>query len=210
MRKHSQSAFHLPGQSGFTLMELMVTLAVAALILGLAVPNFRDFIRNSRLTSAGNGMLASFHLARTEAVKRQLPVAVCATDDPEGTPPACSGGTFTAWVVWVDADNDWVIDNNANEPVLRRYPRLHDSLSVVSNNDGQVKYLPIGFGAPPSGGVTPSSRIVVCDERGTQISIGGTAAARAIEIAATGRARVTRDQAEIDAALTALGATCPP
>lgn len=195
-------------QSGFNLMELMVALAVAGMLLGLAVPNFREFVRNSRLTSASNDLLASIQLARNEAVKRQQPVAVCATSDPNASPPVCSGGAFTAWVVWVDADNDWVIDNVAAEPVLSRQQALHDTLTVRSDNNGRVKYQPIGFLSPASGGITPSTRVVICDERGTDVSIGASAA-RAIEIAPTGRARVTRVHEDVEDALAVINANCP-
>jgi type IV fimbrial biogenesis protein FimT len=206
MRKHSQ-------QQGFTLMELMVALAVAGIILGIAVPNFRDFMRNSRLTSASNDLIASVNLARTEAVKRQLPVAICATANPNGTPPNCSGawasGASSAWAVWVDFDNDWVIDNNVNEPVLRRHEALDASITMRSDNSGRVKYLPVGFGALPSGGFTPTANVVICDQRGIAIGLGGTPSARVILIAPTGRARVSRDQTEINNAITAIGGTCP-
>lgn len=193
---------------GFTLMELMVTLAVAGIVVALAVPNFRQFLQNGRLTAASNDLIAAMHLARTEAVKRQTPVAVCASANPSDSPPTCSGGAFRAWVVWVDADNDWVIDNVAAEPVLGRHAALDATLTVRSDNDGRVKYLPIGFGAPPSGGITPTGNIVVCDERGLDSTTTG-AIARAIVVAPTGRARVTRDPAEVDAALAAIGGSCP-
>jgi len=196
-------------QRGFTLMELLVVLAIVGVIMGLAVPNFGLYIRNSRLTGAANDLLGSMTLARTEAIKRQVPVAVCATSDPDEATPTCNDGPFTAWVVWVDADNDWVPDNNANEPVLDRHPLLDPSLTVQSDNDGRVKYLFTGFAAPASGGITPTSNIAMCDDRGTALTTAGLSAARAIRIAATGRARVTKDQADVDNALAAINETCP-
>ncbi len=198
-----------PAQRGFTLMELMVVLAVAAVIMGLAVPNFSLYIRNSRLTGAANDLLTSVTLARSEAIKRQIPVAVCATDDPDAATPACNNGPFGAWVVWVDADNDWVPDNNANEPVLERHPALDASLTVRSDNDGRIKYLFTGFASAPSGGIVPTANVAMCDDRGTAPTIAGVSAARAIRIAATGRPRVTKDQGEVDTALAAIGAACP-
>jgi type IV fimbrial biogenesis protein FimT len=196
-------------QRGFTLMELMVVLAVVGVIMGLAVPNFGIYIRNSRLTGAANDLLSSVTMARSEAIKRQIPVAVCATADPNEPTPDCSGGPFTAWVVWVDADNDWVPDNNANEPVLERHTALDDSLTVQSDNDGRIKYLFTGFAAPVSGGITPTANVAMCDDRGTGITVAGVSAARAIRIAATGRARVTKDKAEVETALAAIGESCP-
>jgi type IV fimbrial biogenesis protein FimT len=196
-------------QRGFTLMELMVVLAIVGVIMGLAVPNFGVYIRNSRLTGAANDLLGSIVLARTEAIKRQTPVAVCATDDANDPTPACNGGPFTAWVVWVDADNDWVPDNNASEPVIDRHQDLDGSLTVQSDNDGRIKYLFTGFAAPISGGVTPTENVAICDDRGTAPTIAGVSAARALRIGATGRPRVTKDQAEVDTTLTAIGETCP-
>ena len=197
--------------SGFTLMELMVTLAVAGIILGLAVPNFREFMRNGRLTSVANDLIVALHAARSEAAKRQVPVAVCATNNSAATPPVCSAGAYTSWVVWVDADDDWVPDNNVNEPVLMRQPAVDASVlvRVAGGESGVVKYLPSGFASPPSGGFFPTRNVVICDERGTAATSAGTSAARALLITQTGRARVTRDQAEIDTALGSVGGTCP-
>ena len=200
-------------QSGFTLMELMVVLAVVGVIMGFAVPNFSLYIRNSRLTGAANDLLASVTMARSEAIKRQLPVGVCASADPNVANPVCSGATATAfrqgWIVWVDADNDWVPDNNVNEPVLDRHPALDVSLTVRSNNSRRIRYLANGFSSAAGPFGANTSNIAMCDARGTDPTIAGVSAARALRITATGRPRVTKIQADVNAALAVINANCP-
>jgi type IV fimbrial biogenesis protein FimT len=197
-------------------MELMLVLAIAGVILGLAVPNMRDFLRNNRLAGGANELLAAVHMARTEAIKRQLPlpggVAVCATADPDSdTTPACSGawaqGASSAWIVWVDADGDWTPDHNAAEPVLARYSALDDSITLRSDNDGVLRYTLTGFTAPADA-TTPTRNVVMCDVRGTTV-VGNDSLARLVQIGPTGRVRVSRTLADINTALTTIGATCP-
>jgi len=56
-------------QHGFTLVELMIGLAIAAIVLGVGVPSFADLVRNNRLTSQVNELVGAFNLARSEAIK---------------------------------------------------------------------------------------------------------------------------------------------
>lgn len=207
----------LPGsasrtQRGFTLMELMVVLAIVGVIMGLAIPNFGVYIRNSRLTGAANDLLGSIARARTEAIKRQVSVVVCATDSPDADPPVCSTADTAwrqGWVVWVDTDNNWAPGAAVAEPVLERHPALDVSLTVRSDNSDRVKYGATGFSAPPSAGFVSTTNIAMCDDRGTDPTIAGVSAARALRISATGRPRVTKVQGEVDATLIAIGDPCP-
>src|SRR2546429_5323593 len=89
-------------QRGFKLTELMVTVAVAGVLAMVAVPNMRTFLQNNRLSSASNDLLRSFYLARTEAIKHQANVVVCAVADPTLTAPTCSYGPFKGWIVFQD------------------------------------------------------------------------------------------------------------
>lgn len=74
---------------GFTLVELMVTLTVAAILAMIAVPSFRDTIRRNRVTSASNALLADLTYARGEAINRGQIVTLC----PSTTGTGCAGGT---------------------------------------------------------------------------------------------------------------------
>ena len=76
------AAMKAPRQSGFTLWELLVTMLVAGMLLAVGVPSFRDAQRNSAITAAANDLITGLLAARAEAVKRQVPVTLCASPDP--------------------------------------------------------------------------------------------------------------------------------
>lgn len=189
---------------GFTILELMLTVAVAAVLAAVAIPNMRDFIRNNRLTSVANGLLRSTQLARSEAIKRQSNVVVCASSNPTADDPACSYGSFVSWIVFQDANGNWAHDSA--EDVIERVEAVDPSVTVKNDNDGVLSYAPSGF-ANPAATKTPSRYVVICDARGNQAT-GSQSAARAVVIEQTGRSRVTKTVSDIDDAMAESGA-CP-
>jgi type IV fimbrial biogenesis protein FimT len=86
---------------GFTLVELVVTLAVAAILLALATPSFAELLRRNRLAAANNELVTALNVARAEALRRGRPVAVCSSSDQH----SCAGSTdwTTGWVVFEDS-----------------------------------------------------------------------------------------------------------
>jgi type IV fimbrial biogenesis protein FimT len=82
---------------GFTLVELMVTLLVLAILLGLAVPSFRDASLSSRLTGYANDLVAGVQIARSEAIKRNATVTLCASED--GATCAEDVGWEVGWII---------------------------------------------------------------------------------------------------------------
>jgi type IV fimbrial biogenesis protein FimT len=184
-------------QHGFTLIELMFTILALGVLLGVGVPNFVELMRNSRMVSATNDILSDFNLARSEAVKRRVPVTLCQWD---GTDCATDASNpFHRWIVFVDNDQDGAVDTG--EEILRDR-QIHDSLSVTI--DGwNIIYQTNGFPVSTTA-AEAISQIVLCNALGNTISHGGVSAARGITVAATGRPSSTRDIALI----TTLGG-CP-
>jgi type IV fimbrial biogenesis protein FimT len=87
--------------AGFTLIELMITVVVMAVLLGIGVPSFVDTIRNNRLASASNEFITALTMARSEASKRGIQVSVCIRD----TEDKCATGTTdwsSGWLVFTD------------------------------------------------------------------------------------------------------------
>ena len=186
--------------TGFTLMELMIVLALAAVILAIGAPNFNEFRRNNRLTGVGNDLLGAVQTARNEAIKRQVPVAVCASANPGDDDAECSDADFTGWIVFADPDNNCARnDADPDEDVIRVGHTIDPALTV--NSTGSC----VSFGAngfrQTLAGIDTAGNILFCDDRGTAEQAGtGLSAARAIEVSATGRSRVTRDLVDLAAA----------
>lgn len=94
------------GQAGVTLLELMVTVVVMVILMTIAVPGFQQVMLTSRLESYANDLLSSATLARSEAIKRNKTVTLCASAN--GTSCATSGGWDQGWIV-LDASGPTVI-----------------------------------------------------------------------------------------------------
>jgi type IV fimbrial biogenesis protein FimT len=180
-------------QRGFTLIELMVTVAVLAILVMLAAPSFRNAIMNVRMSAQVNDLMSDLALARSEAIKRNLTVIVCPSVAPH---TACSGQDFkVGWMVFADADNDGTWDAGVAEaPIKQHGPGPTDPAFTITTNanvptgaPGTTKYLryrPTGVSLT----VAADQTVTFCDGRGAASPNSG----RIITVSPTGRAVVTR------------------
>ncbi|MFK2876820.1 GspH/FimT family pseudopilin [Rhodanobacter hydrolyticus] len=90
-------------QCGFTIVELMITLAVAAILLAIAVPSFRNITLANRLNTAANGLVGAINAARMEAVKRNSSTQFCSNstgaNSSDTLGDACGVETGAVWVL---------------------------------------------------------------------------------------------------------------
>jgi type IV fimbrial biogenesis protein FimT len=107
--------------AGFTLLEMMATLAVLAILTAIAVPSFQTLFERNRLTSATNDLLGAFLAARSNAVTRRLQTRVC----PSINGTACATGNVSWAVGWI------VQEVPTPSPVLRIAPAMDSSLTVT-------------------------------------------------------------------------------
>ena len=128
---HARMSSKRPRQpSGFTLLELLITLAVSAILIGLAMPSLKSLMSDSEMTSTSNEFVYSLQTARSEAIKRAGPVGLCPSAAPLADEPVCSGTDYAAgWIVFADADGNGLRETT-DEIVLQAAERS-DSFSFT-------------------------------------------------------------------------------
>lgn len=99
---------------GFSLIELMVVVAITAILLAIGLPSFQGSLRSNRVATATNELMASFALARSEAIRSPGGAVICSTQN--GT--SCGGDWNDGWMVWIDMDGDG-LPTGTNDHVLR-------------------------------------------------------------------------------------------
>lgn len=133
--------------SGFTLIEVLTVITIAAILMALGVPSYQYITNTNRISGEVNGLLGDMQYARSEAIKEGQNVTVCASNNAT----ICSGSTAwqSGWIVFSDANADHAV--NGNDVILRaqRAFPLNDTFSadngtkwVTFNREGFAMNMP--------------------------------------------------------------------
>lgn len=143
MPRHPRPRFPAAAR-GFTLVELMVTVSVIAILAAVAVPGMTALINNSRLNGQSEEMLSSLQLARAEAIRRNARVTVC---------PSTDGSTCTSSTAW----SQWIVRGRDNTTGTDDVIRLNTVAGGV-----QISGPAGGIVFKPSGLIDAQQVVTVC------------------------------------------------
>lgn len=191
-------------QSGFTLMELIITLVVAAILVALAVPNMRTFIQNGRLSTQANDFVTDLTYARSEAIKRGTNVGVCVGTSGTGCPVAATNNWELGRLIFADGDNSNSWNGAPSDIALRFRDALGGGNTLRAYTAGGAPLTPSALVFNNQGFLVWGNNIAVapgsvftfnlCDIR-------GTSRGRVMTLNWTGQIRVQLS--------TTLPASCP-
>lgn len=158
----------LGGNSGLTLLELIVTLTVVGILLTIAVPNLNALLQGQATATTADSLALSLAYARQEAVTRCRRVALCPSVDGENCVTG-SGRWEEGWIVFIDEDEDFI--RNSEEELLRvgNPGSAGTTLRTSANFRDGLAYLPLGNSRGRTGLATGTFR--VCDSRGAENGI---------------------------------------
>lgn len=170
------SARHFSSQTGFTLIELMVTIAIATLLMTVAVPNFVAFQRNAQLSDAVSSFIGAANATRANGMKQGLNTYL--------VPNSATTGWSSGWMVYADANWNDAYDAASEEVILRHEALSADiTLTIPSANSlaGSDPYLMFnGSGYP---------RLKTGSFAGGTIAMSNTSRSSSIIIDNAGRVR---------------------
>ncbi|MDR6643916.1 MULTISPECIES: GspH/FimT family pseudopilin [Luteibacter] len=180
---------------GFTLIELVVTVTVLAILAALAAPNFADFMRRNAVESQANEFLGALRLARSTAISQNRFVSMCPSRNASATEPQCedSNDFSVGWIMYTSPTSGAAY---ATSDKLVRVAQAVSNVSLLAQNSGKI----ITFtarGASPAGALS----LFLCAKRGSGAAGQSTvrATGRRFDIQASGRSGVTPLPSSADA-----------
>ena len=154
---------------GFTLMELMVTIAIAGILLGVAIPSFTSIISSNRLTTYANDLVTALNFARSEAIKRGVRITLCKSTNGN----SCTAGDdwSQGWIIFTDQNNNATYDS-ATETLLRVQANSANAITMVGNTNvaNYISYMATGQ-SKLIGGAFQAGTIKICDNRTGNVGI---------------------------------------
>jgi len=151
--------------------ELLITVAIVGILAAIAIPSYRETMRNNRVVSVSNEVIGAINYVRSEAIKRGKRVTLCKTSDISASTPSCSTATtvgwHNGWIIFVDEISTGTLgtyDSGTNQDTLLKLGKPQTSSITISPDTtfkDYISYLPIGVS---KGKTTSSGGITICSD----------------------------------------------
>lgn len=133
--------------SGFTSVELIMVMAILAILMALAAPSFRNVLATQSIALQTSELAGVVRLARLEAVRRGQPVTICRTADPMAATPACAGdggttGWASGWIMFMDRNGNAAMD--ANDQLIRVQQAFENSGGIQAAPSNAMTFIQTG------------------------------------------------------------------
>lgn len=122
---------------GVSLLELLVSLSIAAILIAVSAPSMKTLIVNNRVANVTEEVYGSLMLARSEAIKRQRTVSLCSTID-AATCDEDNSGWHHGWLIFTDESNDGVL--NGRDQLIRRVATQSEQVSITWNRGYNIRF----------------------------------------------------------------------
>lgn len=140
-------------RTGLSLIELLIAIAITAILAAAMTPSISTFLKNQRTQSAALSLATALRLAKTEAIEHQVSAGVCLSTDNDNTACDSHWDTSTSvqknWIVFLDVDGNNQLTNTATDRVLKVLPgpSPNNITFTLSGNiiDGVLFFTPMGF-----------------------------------------------------------------
>lgn len=140
---HQSNRFR--AHSGFSLLQLVITIAIAAALALVAVPSFASLLSRTQVSTHSNMIVESLSLARSQAIATQQKVHLCRLDDIDISDCAVghsyANDWSSGWLVFVDSNNN---NNFDSSDQLLQTVQLANKVNIVFNQRGRLRFFPDG------------------------------------------------------------------
>ena len=188
--------------SGFTLIELMVTMIIVGILTVIGGPSISSFFSGGHLVSSSNELVSAIHIARSEAIKLNRKVTICVSSDGA----SCLVGSNKwqkGWIVFVDANNDRIgtgtscsaATDISSDCLLRIHEKIDDDrfsvTGIFDHDSSDIEWLTFtSRGLPKDGSASRSGVFSICAFEKSNNNIVGS---RAVVLNLSGRIRISEN-----------------
>lgn len=157
-------------KTGFTLVELLVTISVASIVLSMAVPSMRTTLQKNRMTTLHNQLLSALSFTRSTAITQGTWATLCHSNSAHTGCTAPESEWVNGWIIFPDKNNNGQVDSN--ETILSAFTKLPAGISMLSNKN-RISYGSQGYAVGYAGKLTFCDSQNAITPQGMIISLNG-------------------------------------